>query len=66
MSQRPLDEPLLPDRKARRQQEEQRRIHFRRAIEAHAERLRLQRELLDYPELIAVNYLLASRATVLR
>ncbi|RJG12801.1 transcriptional regulator [Pseudomonas cavernicola] len=48
--------------KTRRQQEDQRRMAYRRAIEDFAEQRRLQQELLDFPELIAANYLDAVRA----
>ncbi len=47
--------------KTRRQQEDQRRMAYRRAIEDFAEQRRLQQELADFPELIAVNYLDAVR-----
>ncbi len=52
-------DPVL-DRKARRKLEDQRRMRYRRAIEDYTEQQRLHRELLDYPELIALNYLLAT------
>jgi hypothetical protein len=45
------------DTKARRKLLDQRRMEYRRAIEAHAERRQLQQQLLDYPELVAANYL---------
>ena len=41
--------------KTRRQQEDQRRMVFRRAIEVRAEQRRLQRELDDYPELLTAD-----------
>ncbi|MBU3059608.1 PA3496 family putative envelope integrity protein [Pseudomonas indica] len=50
------------DSKARRKLADQRRMRFRRAIETYAEQRQLQQELSDYPELIAVNYLLSSQA----
>jgi hypothetical protein len=50
------------DSKARRKLLDQRRMEYRRAIEAHAERRQLQQQWVDYPELIAVNYLAAKQA----
>lgn len=53
--------PVRPEdeRKARRKLEDQRRMQFRRAIETYAEQRRLQAEMADYPDLIAVDYLAA-------
>ncbi|MGH8353718.1 MAG: PA3496 family putative envelope integrity protein [Pseudomonas sp.] len=51
-----------PAAKTRRQLEDLRRMEYRRAIEAYSERRQLQQELADYPELIAANYLMATRA----
>ncbi|MGC5701752.1 hypothetical protein J4P02_16255 [Pseudomonas sp. NFXW11] len=48
--------------KTRRQQEDQRRMEFRRAIEHRSELRRLQQEFNDYPELEAVNYWQAAPA----
>ncbi|MGE8414729.1 MAG: PA3496 family putative envelope integrity protein [Pseudomonas sp.] len=48
--------------KTRRQQEDQRRMEFRRAIEHRSELRRLQQEINDYPELDAVNYWQAAAA----
>jgi hypothetical protein len=48
--------PVL-DSKTRRKLEEQRRMAYRRAIEAHAEQRRLNAQLSDFPELIAASYL---------
>jgi len=42
----------VADRKTRRKLEDQRRMAFRRAIEALAEQRRLQHELDDYPDLL--------------
>lgn len=58
------DESAHLDSKTRRKLEDQRRMQFRRAIEDRAELRRLQVECSDYPypELIAVNYLLSSKA----
>ncbi|MDH4870870.1 transcriptional regulator [Pseudomonas sp. BN515] len=62
--QRFHDESVHLDSKTRRKLEDQRRMQFRRAIEDRAEQRRLQAECSDYPypELIAVNYLLSSKA----
>ncbi|CAD5107173.1 PA3496 family putative envelope integrity protein [Zestomonas carbonaria] len=48
--------------KTRRQQEDLRRMAFRRAIEAYAEQRQLQQELADYPELVAADYLIAAHS----
>jgi len=48
--------PVL-DSKTRRKLEEQRRMAYRRAIEAHAEQRRLESEFDDIPQQIAANYL---------
>ena len=50
---------VSPARK-RRDQEDRKRMQYRRAIEEFSERRRLQLEILDYPDLIAANYLLAT------
>ena len=50
---------VSPARK-RRDQEDRKRMQYRRAIEEFSERRRLQLEILDYPDLIAANYLLVS------
>ena len=62
--QRFHDEPAHLDGKTRRKLEDQRRMQFRRAIEDHVEQRRLKVECSDYPypELIAVNYLLSTKA----
>lgn len=49
--------PNIIDTKARRKQEEIRRMRFRRAIEDYAEARRLQSALSDYPELLAAGRL---------
>jgi hypothetical protein len=51
------------DAKARRKLLDQRRMEYRRAIEAHTEQRQLQYELSDYPELIAASYLAAQQAS---
>ncbi|MCQ4348057.1 transcriptional regulator [Pseudomonas stutzeri] len=50
------------DAKARRKLEDQRRMAFRRAIEQYNESRRLDQEIHDFPDLIAVNYLRSLRA----
>ncbi|MNF49379.1 hypothetical protein D3C81_1621090 [compost metagenome] len=60
--QRFHDEPAHLDSKTRRKLEDQRRMQFRRAIEDRCEQRRLQLEMSDYPELIAANYLLSTKA----
>ncbi|WP_256675648.1 PA3496 family putative envelope integrity protein [Pseudomonas sp. R5(2019)] len=42
------------DSKSRRQQEDRRRMEFRRAIETLSDQRRLLQEISDYPELDAV------------
>lgn len=54
-----LDQPVH-DSKTRRKLEDQRRMAFRRAIEAHAEQRRLQRELEGYPDLPPADLLRAA------
>ena len=49
--------------KTRRQQEDQRRMEFRRAIEDRFELRQLQCEISDFPEDIELNYWQASPAT---
>ena len=49
--------------KTRRQQEDQRRMEYRRAIEHRCELRQLQQEINDYPELEAINYWQAAPAT---
>ncbi|UVJ44011.1 hypothetical protein NVV94_26455 [Pseudomonas sp. LS1212] len=41
--------------KTRRQQEDQRRMEFRRAIESYSEQRQLLQEIADYPELQSIN-----------
>jgi hypothetical protein len=48
------------DSKTRRKLEDQRRMAFRRAIEAYAEQRRLQREIDEYPDLIPAGFLRAA------
>ena len=46
--------------KTRRQQEDQRRMAFRRAIEDHTSQRQLRMETSDYPDLGSINYWQAS------
>jgi len=48
--------------KTRRQQEDQRRMEFRRAIEDRCERRQLQAEIGDFPEELELNFWQASPA----
>lgn len=48
--------------RTRRQQEDLRRMQFRRAIEDYSEQRRLTQEVADFPELIAANYLTTRQA----
>lgn len=41
--------------KTRRQQEDQRRMEFRRAIESYSEQRQLLQEIADYPDLQSIN-----------
>ncbi|GAB3379397.1 PA3496 family putative envelope integrity protein [Azotobacter armeniacus] len=47
--------PSPLDTKARRKRLDERRMHFRRAIERYDEQRRLQHELDDYPDLLAIS-----------
>ena len=49
--------------KTRRQQEDQRRMAFRRAIEDHDNQRQLRLEPSDYPDLNAINYWQAASAS---
>lgn len=51
------------DSKARRKIKDERRMRFRRAIEAYDDRRRLQAELTDYPDAFALSSLLAAQAS---
>jgi hypothetical protein len=62
--QRHIDDTQNLDSKTRRKLEDQRRMQFRRAIEERLEAQRLDREMSDYPDLIAANYLKSARASV--
>ena len=52
--------------KTRRQQEDQRRMAFRRAIEDRTDQRQLRLETEDYPDLSGLNYWQAAPATVRR
>jgi len=54
-------QPHATDSKTRRQQEDLRRMRFRRAIESYAEQRRLQQELVDFPEPLVAGYLRSER-----
>ncbi|MGO2452876.1 hypothetical protein SAMN04490203_0046 [Pseudomonas taetrolens] len=49
--------------KTRRQQEDQRRMAFRRAIEDHTSQRQLRLETADYPDLNGINYWQAAPAS---
>ena len=49
--------------KTRRQQEDQRRMEYRRAIEVYCDQRQLLRDLVDYPELQALTVWQSSAAT---
>ena len=49
--------------KTRRQQEDQRRMAFRRAIEDHTDQRQLRLETADYPDLNGINYWQAAPAS---
>ncbi len=49
--------------KTKRQQEDQRRMEFRRAIESYSEQRRLLQEISDLPELDSINYWQVTSAT---
>lgn len=51
---------------ARRKLIDQRRMEYRRAIEAHAEQRQLQQQLADYPDLIAASYLAGKSSSARR
>ena len=55
-----LSQPSTLDSKNRRKQLDQRRMEFRRAIEAYSEQRLLQQELDAYHDLIALNALSGS------
>jgi len=48
--------------KTRRQQEDQRRMAFRRAIEDRSDQRQLRLETAEYPDLGSINYWLAAPA----
>lgn len=50
--------------KTKRQQEDQRRMEFRRAIESYSEQRRLLQEISDFPDMESINYWQATSANV--
>ena len=50
------------DARARRKQQDERRMHFRRAIESYDEQRQLHAQLMEFPDLMVVSPLL-ERAT---
>jgi len=61
MSRHHADQQQSANR-TRRQQEDLRRMQFRRAIEDYSEQRRLSQEIADFPELVAANSLATARA----
>lgn len=49
-------------KQTKRQQEDQRRMEFRRAIESYSEQRRLLQEISDHPDLDTFNYWQAASA----
>ena len=47
--------------RARRKQQDVRRMHFRRAIEDHDERRQLQAQLMEFPDLLVIDRGAAAR-----
>lgn len=50
------------DARARRKQQDERRMHFRRAIESYDEQRQLHAQLMEFPDLMVVSPLLPSSA----
>jgi len=48
------------DARARRKQQDERRMHFRRAIESYDEQRQLHAQLMEFPDLLLVSPLLPS------
>jgi hypothetical protein len=46
------------DARARRKQQDERRMHFRRAIESYDEQRQLHAQLMEFPDLVLVSPLL--------
>ena len=53
-------------KRRRQQQEDARRMQFRRAIEEYATQRQLSQELADYPELVTADYLIAAHGALRR
>lgn len=50
------------DARARRKQQDERRMYFRRAIESYDEQRQLHAQLMEFPDLIVASPLLSSSA----
>ncbi|WP_019340528.1 PA3496 family putative envelope integrity protein [Stutzerimonas stutzeri] len=50
------------DARARRKQQDERRMHFRRAIESYDEQRQLHAQLMEFPDLLMVSPLLERQA----
>lgn len=50
------------DARARRKQQDERRMHFRRAIESYDEQRQLHAQLMEFPDLMVASPLLSSPA----
>ncbi|WP_407294316.1 PA3496 family putative envelope integrity protein [Stutzerimonas zhaodongensis] len=50
------------DARARRKQQDERRMHFRRAIESYDEQRQLHAQLMEFPDLLMVSPLLDGQA----
>ncbi|MCQ2031587.1 hypothetical protein EA797_20190 [Stutzerimonas zhaodongensis] len=57
MSQ-PRDAYVNLDARARRKVQDERRMHFRRAIESYDEQRQLHAQLMEYPDLLMISPLL--------
>lgn len=65
MSRHQADQQNSPSRN-RRQQEDLRRMQFRKAIEDYSEQRRLHLEIADFPELVAAEQVLSYRTATPR
>ncbi|WP_417779475.1 PA3496 family putative envelope integrity protein [Stutzerimonas xanthomarina] len=50
------------DARARRKQQDERRMHFRRAIESYDEQRQLHAQLMEFPDLLMISPLLERQA----
>ncbi|WP_417781205.1 PA3496 family putative envelope integrity protein [Stutzerimonas xanthomarina] len=50
------------DARARRKQQDERRMHFRRAIESYDEQRQLHAQLVEFPDLLMISPLLERQA----